>query len=828
MTTSLQLSAAPAHKTWVELHTRIASQDLHFRSGREEAAIDSLVDTFKSTRALMRENIGAYEFLYLADFMLRTIRPYTARWHTLIGDDKLFVSPAAKRQFRGELQELQPKLKALAGLFEKLGKSQSITMPEMPAARLPNLGPQVPLGICESHSAPENAAAIDASEHKHVKARRQPSANGALYNGVGLALSGGGIRSATFCLGVVQVLAQQKLLSRFDYLSTVSGGGYLGSFISNQFSDAGTTPQPLDVGFDPGREEAPPIRHLRNSSKYLLPTSTWDALKLGGQLFSGVLTTLLLTVAIPIFAALLVRIVAHFFDFRSTVQGVLWGVAALSGLVVALCWLARPLKIVSRPRKSWLDAVSASFGSLAVLALALGFTPTMLDALHDWHNWKIVGFAASSVGALLTGAVAIKALHAAWKYRRALSRLFMFSGGVLYLVVYLWFVDTLGLERGGFSISLGEGVVAGCLVAWAFWAHLINLNDTGLHRYYRDRLAACYLAAGAKPRSVPTPPALIALSSHLPYHLINTTVNLASSKQPELRGRGGDFFLLSKFYCGSPLLGYRETAKVIAANPDLDLATAMAISGAAASTNMGWQTMHDYRTLMAVLNLRLGYWMKWREGLHPFGSSAFGQLLNEIRGKLDEKSVAINLSDGGHIENLATYELIRRKMRFIVCVDGGMDPEMTCADLNRLQRLVAIDFGYRMDFDVANFSLRQGYSGDYGLLVKIDYSPDQPQAQKELGWMLYIKLAMLGTESNYVMDYRRENPQFPHQTTADQFFDEAQFEAYRKLGETAASNFFRAPFLAPTHQEVNAGTGFEKWFESLAGNMLLDTDPVFS
>ena len=50
---------------------------------------------------------------------------------------------------------------------------------------------------------------------------------------VGLAFSGGGIRSATFNLGVIQALASRELLKFFDYLSTVSGGGYIGSWISS-------------------------------------------------------------------------------------------------------------------------------------------------------------------------------------------------------------------------------------------------------------------------------------------------------------------------------------------------------------------------------------------------------------------------------------------------------------------------------------------------------------------------------------------------------------------------------------------------------------------
>jgi len=117
---------------------------------------------------------------------------------------------------------------------------------------------------------------------------------------------------------------------------------------------------------------------------------------------------------------------------------------------------------------------------------------------------------------------------------------------------------------------------------------------------------------------------------------------------------------------------------------------------------------------------------------------------------------------------------------------------MTCADLSRLQRLVTIDFGYRIQFDPRNLKLRDKVSAAYGLAVKIDYTPGERE-HKELGWMLYIKLAMMGTEANYVLDYQRENPFFPHQTAADQFFDEAQFEAYPQAGRDSRNELLLCP-----------------------------------
>ncbi len=85
-------------------------------------------------------------------------------------------------------------------------------------------------------------------EEKFIRMRRLsaeqelPSANAmqSPANKLGLSLSGGGIRSASFNLGVLQALAQQKLISNLDYLSTVSGGGYIGSWLMQWIKNDGS------------------------------------------------------------------------------------------------------------------------------------------------------------------------------------------------------------------------------------------------------------------------------------------------------------------------------------------------------------------------------------------------------------------------------------------------------------------------------------------------------------------------------------------------------------------------------------------------------------
>jgi hypothetical protein len=318
-----------------------------------------------------------------------------------------------------------------------------------------------------------------------------------------------------------------------------------------------------------------------------------------------------------------------------------------------------------------------------------------------------------------------------------------------------------------------------------------------------------------------------------PYHLLNATVNLPSSMDREIRGRNGDFFVFSRHFCGSPMCGYHPTSEIEEADPHFDLGTALAISGAAASSNMGWQTNNALRLVMTLANVRLGYWMR-----NPrLGAEAAKEmqgpgplcLLREMfASKMDENRHYLNLSDGGHIENLAGYELLRRRCKFIVCVDGGMEPGMQCADLIRLERYAAIDLGIKMHYDLTDLALQpNGFSRAYGVLVKIDYNPpgteaergSRPREKAEWGWLLLIKLSMIGYGAGYLMDYKRTQPDFPHQTTGDQIYDEAQFEAYRVLGEAAAESFFRQELI-----DDDQPKDIKSWFQILASALLPDND----
>jgi hypothetical protein len=155
----------------------------------------------------------------------------------------------------------------------------------------------------------------------------------------------------------------------------------------------------------------------------------------------------------------------------------------------------------------------------------------------------------------------------------------------------------------------------------------------------------------------------------------------------------------------------------------------------------------------------------------------FGQLISEALSRPNARGRHVNVSDGGHLENLALYELLRRRCRMIVCGDGEADPDMAFAGLGTVIRFAATDMVIHIDINLEGLAKDDnGRSTQHHAIGRIDYGDG------EIGWLLYIKLSIGARELPYIEQYRHANPDFPHQSTGDQFFDEAQFEAYRALG----------------------------------------------
>jgi len=262
----------------------------------------------------------------------------------------------------------------------------------------------------------------------------------------------------------------------------------------------------------------------------------------------------------------------------------------------------------------------------------------------------------------------------------------------------------------------------------------------------------------------------------------NTTLNIPSSEKPALQGRGADFFIFSKYYCGAESTGYQDTQKYDEGKTKLG--TAMAISGAAASPEMGSGGSLIMSSIMTLLNIRLNQWMPNpnRKRL-PLFTIWPRYLSQEFLRQGTENEPLLNLSDGGHHENLGIYPLLKRRCKLIIASDAGADPNYQMEDFANLQRKASIDLGVTIDMDMSPLYAKRTQNPDkknskaYFVKGTITY------ANGQTGTLLYIKTTMTGGEPEQLLGYQRQHPTFPDETTADQFFNEAQFESYRKLGE---------------------------------------------
>ncbi len=337
------------------------------------------------------------------------------------------------------------------------------------------------------------------------------------------------------------------------------------------------------------------------------------------------------------------------------------------------------------------------------------------------------------------------------------------------------------------------------------------------------------------------------LRGQKPFHVINATLNLVDGKNLAWQNRKAASFTMSPLHCGSWLLGYRytneysrnqnfakcehlrycnefgnpcplldksgepcldETGKIIFSTANcqkpgksLRLGTAMAISGAAANPNMGYYSSPVVTFLMSLFNIRLGWWLgntgaigdttdHWGDKFYTKTSPSIAvlPLINETFGRTDENKRYLNITDGGHFENLGIYEMVLRRCKLIVVSDAAADENFTYGEISNAIEKCKVDLGVTIKFHgdieiyarqtAKNFEkTRQRFA-----VAEIIYPERKPDGGRQTGYLLYIRPAFYGTEPIEIENYANANKTFPHQSTADQLYDEKQFEAYRALG----------------------------------------------
>ncbi len=385
-------------------------------------------------------------------------------------------------------------------------------------------------------------------------------------------------------------------------------------------------------------------------------------------------------------------------------------------------------------------------------------------------------------------------------------------------------IDFLGLWNLG---QLHVALFAACLLAAYLLGWRFDINLFAYHQFYRNRLVRCFLGASKYARGNDKPelqrhpneftdldpdddlrlhdlarPLEDGTVQH-PYHLVNTALNLANPKNLGWQQRKAASFVFSPLFAGYELRyersrhgGYRRmelyaAGGIFRPGAGMKLGIPLAISGAAASPNQGYHTSPGLAFLMTVFNVRLGRWCgntasprAWR---YPGPIFSNHYLFRELLANTNEASKFLYLSDGGHFENLGIYELVRRRCAVIVACDAGADSGFDFEDLGNAILKCETDLGVEISINVDALrpAQKDGPCAAHFAVGSIKY----PGIDR-LGTLIYLKNSLSGDEAVDIQHYKSMHPEFPHQSTADQWFDEPQFESYRRLGHHIGLNVF--------------------------------------
>ena len=405
------------------------------------------------------------------------------------------------------------------------------------------------------------------------------------------------------------------------------------------------------------------------------------------------------------------------------------------------------------------------------------------------------------------------------------------------------------------------------LMAWR-----VDLNEFSMNLFYRNRLVRCYLGATHDDR-VPSPFTGFDCGDDLflkdlrsekyysgPFPIFNGTLNLVSTRDLAWQERKAESFPMTPLRCGYDTwfervnlsrdfptgdegeasrrddreaakdldeFAYRRTERYAYNDGGFHVGTAVGISGAALSPNMGFHSVPSLAMLMTFFNVRLGFWAgnprNERTWQRPGPRMGLWRLLGELFGLTDDNARYVYLSDGGHFENLGIYELIKRRTKFIIACDAGGDPSYALDDLGNAIRKCREDIGVEIELDTAPVVLFDDKDGDISsskkrtkchcTVGKIHYEDVDPGGVP--GTFVYVKASLTGDEPADVLNYQTCHSDFPHQTTADQWFTESQFESYRRLGQHIAGSMFEDIDVAKILEEGKTSKIFDaleaKW-----------------
>jgi hypothetical protein len=401
-----------------------------------------------------------------------------------------------------------------------------------------------------------------------------------------------------------------------------------------------------------------------------------------------------------------------------------------------------------------------------------------------------------------------------------------------------------GIEGGLHQIPFSAWWPSAVLAAATVWISSVDVASVSLNPFYRYRLGRTFAV-----RRVQLPSGRWRAETYDrneftwlqefgrvpaggPKFVFAAAATISGADKPA-PGLNAVSYVLSHDYIGGPDLGWLRTPELDQEAPprikrDLTVLTAVAASGAAFASAMG-RNQKGFEKLLAVSGARLGTWLPnpnfvanlagaekgtcidpkdntrpWPKSL-PYIRGA-GYYYRELIGLNYPDARLVQVTDGGHYENLGLVEALRRRSRLIFCIDGGGDTPPLASGLADALRLaqyelgVTIAFGHYADYPLdeltpgsgEEFEKENAFSSLNNRLAKrtvaaglITYPAASGLSNNQNGHqgvLIFAKAVLCRELPQWLLTYAAANDVFPHDPTSDQWFNEGQFAAYTQLG----------------------------------------------
>jgi hypothetical protein len=638
--------------------------------------------------------------------------------------------------------------------------------------------------------------------------------------GTGICVSGGGLRSASFALGVLQALQEERGLlygeRSADLLSAVSGGSFTAA---SHTLEASRRSRSTDSGPSPLAHGSPEEQHILGHADYLAR----DFARIASVGVLNLLSFMLLFVWTGMMLADFAAIVEAVELPQEIKRLILPDRPDDVGAIVACVVLVAALYLVIHGLFADVGWWYRSVVPLVGLALVAAMLPRVMHGLIALAApWSPMGTTAI-VGASLVAIAAVTVLSA-----RAFKAGVQGRAAVWLNRLSVWFPRFLGLYLLGWTAVAWYPLLAPVLeersdaqverAGVAFVLTLVGalvfglaIDRLTLHREVRRSVASCFAVRRSGNGVEPTSGVLLSElvppvsgPTRYPRLLISATANV-DVRLPDGSSSSFGPYVFSHDACGIPgvqgadlptaKLELVETPAGLGKERLVSLMTAVAATGAAISPGMGRATLPSARMLIAAAGIRLGRWMpnplsarvqdlvRKRTTLgrlerdHRLGPG-YSDLVPEMVGISGPR---IYVSDGGHYDNLGLMCLLRARCAQIWCVDAPPEPAGEAAELRRVLSLAQQQLRIENDLDLDRFRANSdGFYGVTHLAGTLTY-PEGGQAR-----LVVIKLGLTAQSSPELVAYRVSDRGFPHHATIHQVYRHGRMDAYRRLGHESA------------------------------------------